>query len=71
MDMKTNDEKSDKGEEEIEVSKAEHENWGGKFDFFFATLGYAVGLGNVWRFPICAIDMVVEHFLYLILFVFW
>ncbi|KAI8782629.1 sodium- and chloride-dependent GABA transporter ine [Biomphalaria glabrata] len=29
----------------------ERQNWGKKMEFLLATIGYAVGLGNVWRFP--------------------
>lgn len=27
------------------------ETWSGKFDFIFTSVGYAVGIGNIFRFP--------------------
>jgi hypothetical protein len=42
--------KPEKEEMTIE-EESKRETWGHKAEFILATVGLAVGLGNVWRFP--------------------
>ena len=42
---------SDELSKPIEGGEADRAGWGNKIEFILAIIGYAVGLGNVWRFP--------------------
>ena len=37
--------------EELPQSTREVKSWSNRIDFILAALGYSVGLGNLWRFP--------------------
>ncbi|KYO25566.1 hypothetical protein Y1Q_0017640 [Alligator mississippiensis] len=39
------------GEEAKRDENIRRGNWGNQIEFVLTSVGYAVGLGNVWRFP--------------------
>ena len=43
---------SSSSKNEEEQDNVERGEWGNKIEFFLAIMGYTVGIGSVWRFPI-------------------
>ena len=39
------------GERSKQDKSVKRGNWGNQIEFVLTSVGYAVGLGNVWRFP--------------------
>ena len=51
LEERYNSKKDSEAHVELEVVHDERKNWNTKAEYLFATLGFSVGFGNLWRFP--------------------
>ena len=50
VDMK-GEQNSERDTVSSEIEMVQRHTWGHKADYILATVGFAVGFGNLWRFP--------------------